>query len=80
MVVYFKPDKNNNLYFLYCSSLRLHGEKINPAILGDNKHKIQNTPMTLDTNYLRPDDIKLNYTTNTMRPISLENNIKCFYC
>ncbi|KAL4431687.1 hypothetical protein ABPG74_017316 [Tetrahymena malaccensis] len=80
MVVYFKPDKNNNLYFLYCSSMRLHGEKIDPDILEENQYKIKNTPLILDTNYQRPEEIKLIQTTNTMRPISLENNIKCFYC
>ncbi|KAL4508548.1 hypothetical protein ABPG72_003852 [Tetrahymena utriculariae] len=80
MVVYFKPDKNNNLYFLYCSSMRLHGEKIDPDILEENQYKIKNTPLILDTNYQRPEEIKLIQTTNTMRPISLENNIQCFYC
>ena len=32
MVVYFKPDKNNNLYFLYCTSIRMADEKVEPKL------------------------------------------------
>lgn len=32
MVAYFKPDKNNRLYFLYCSSLRLNEEHVDAKV------------------------------------------------
>ena len=59
MVIYFKPDKNNKLHFLYCSSIRLNGENIDKEVLKNISHKIKNTPLNIDNNYSRPIEIKL---------------------
>ena len=59
MVVYFKPDKNNKLYFLYCSSIRLADEQIPLQLQKQMKNKMKNTPLNLDNNYVKPSEIKL---------------------
>ncbi|EGR32322.1 hypothetical protein IMG5_088100 [Ichthyophthirius multifiliis] len=59
------------------NSIRLQDEQL-PANIPLKKMK--NTPLNLDNNYIRPEEIKLIQTTNTMRPIQLENDIKCFHC
>lgn len=34
----------------------------------------------MENNFSKPEDIKLIYTTNTMRPVKMKFEIRCFYC
>ncbi|KRW99216.1 hypothetical protein PPERSA_07459 [Pseudocohnilembus persalinus] len=79
MVLYFKPDKNNVLHFLYCTSSRLEKEIPDPEKI-DTK-KLHHTPMVIEgSQFVRPEYVKLTYTTNTMRPVKLTNEIECLNC
>lgn len=49
MVLYFKPDKNNVLHFLYCTSSRLEKEIPDPDKI-DTK-KLHHTPMVIEGIY-----------------------------
>lgn len=48
MVLYFKPDKDNKLHFLYCSGIRLVNERLDDNLI--NIKKMHHTPLILEGN------------------------------
>ncbi|CAD8138952.1 unnamed protein product [Paramecium pentaurelia] len=85
VVMYFKPDKQNRVWFLYCTSIRLQGEPDEQieqykSIWGNSNIKKNNTPISFNTNFKRPHQIKNVLTVNTMHPVTLIKNIECVEC
>lgn len=83
MTLYFKADRNNKLYFLYCTSLRLKDEIKNIARrreLDPDKYIYNNTPLVIDNNYQRPPNMKNIYSISTTRPLRMENDLACLSC
>lgn len=48
MVLYFKPDKDNVLHFLYCSGIRLVNERLDENLI--NIKKMHHTPLIVEGN------------------------------
>ncbi len=81
LVLYFKPDKNNTLYFLFANSVRMENEHVSEKVKKEFGGKIKNTPLRIEgTQFVKPEEIKLAYTTNTMRPVRLDLDLTCLQC
>lgn len=66
MVLYFKADKQNRLYFLYCTSLRLENKNAKP-VLGKN-HNLNAIPMDIENIFEFPDNVRKTFSIDTRRP------------
>ncbi|KAL4487561.1 hypothetical protein ABPG72_017350 [Tetrahymena utriculariae] len=83
MTLYFKADKDNRLYFQYCTSLRLKDEIKNIVKRRETdpeKYMFNNTPLIIENNFQRPQNIKNTYSISNSRPMRMENNLACLSC
>jgi len=83
MVLFFKHDKNNRLFFLYASSIRLEDGKKQSSLkniqIKDKKKK--HVPLAVEgSNFIKPFDIKLTHSTNPNKPVRLGLDLECLNC
>lgn len=84
MVLYFKADKDNRVYFLFATSLRLQqldSSKKPREEQALHDKKMNFVPVLIEgSNFCKPDDQKQIYTTNTMRPVQIQLDQQCMNC
>ena len=59
MVLFFKPDSKNKLFFLFASSIRLKNKKSSITLLKQFKNKKFDPLMIDGNNFSNPENIKL---------------------
>ncbi|KAL4466386.1 hypothetical protein ABPG73_019004 [Tetrahymena malaccensis] len=83
MTLYFKADKDNRLYFQYCTSLRLKDEIKNIVKRRETnpeKYMFNNTPLVIESNFQKPQNTKNTYSISNSRPMRMENDLACLSC